>query len=333
MVGYRYGGQCHVSNSLFAPTELNVTTDDTQYSATFARINNNAQVTITNCYYTQVLGIAQGKQVRNIIAGENADFTMAFAGDATEYNVSGITGYSTGVKYNDVLYAGYDDNVNLELTAPAGYVIVSATYTPEGGMATEIVPAEGVYSFTMPDANVTINAIEVTGVIQTTTLAAGTNWWSTNLDITLDDLKTAVVAAVGTEGTVTIKSHDGAIKYINGQWRGAGIQSLDIRQMYEIQTNESCELTLTGARVNPLDYEIAINQGNNWIGFLPSTGMTLDEAFGTFPVDGDMVTSKGNSSVYREGQWRGQLSGLQPGQGYIYKSNATGNRTFTYPAR
>ena len=88
-----------------------------------------------------------------------------------------------------------------------------------------------------------------------------------------------------------------------------------------------------GTPVNPLDYEIAINPGNNWIGFLPNTGMTLLEAFGTFPINGDMVMSKSGSSVYRNGQWRGQLDGLQPRQGYIYKSNATNDRTFIYPAR
>ena len=48
--------------------------------------------------------------------------------------------------------------MSLNLTAPDGYVISNATYTPEGGTATEIVPANGVYSFTMPNANVIINA-------------------------------------------------------------------------------------------------------------------------------------------------------------------------------
>ena len=43
---------------------------------------------------------------------------------------------------------------------------------------------------------------------QTITLVQGLNWWSTNLDITLDQLKDAIAAAVGSTGTATIKSQN-----------------------------------------------------------------------------------------------------------------------------
>jgi PKD repeat protein len=165
---------------------------------------------------------------------------------------------------------------------------------------------------------------------QIVTLTQGWNWWSTNLDITLDQLKNAIAAAVGTDGTASIKSQNGAITYRNGQWRGTAIQTLDIRQMYELQTSVPCEITLMGAEVNPSDYEITIHNGVNWIGYLCGEGKTLNGAFGTFPVDGDVVKSRDNSSVYHNGQWRGQLSGLEPGKGYIYESNTSSDRTFTY---
>ena len=165
---------------------------------------------------------------------------------------------------------------------------------------------------------------------QIVTLTQGWSWWSTNLDITLDQLKNAIAAGVGTNGTASIKSQEGAITYRNGQWRGTAIQTLDIRKMYELQASVPCEITLTGTEVNPSDYEITIHNGVNWIGYLCGEGKTLNEAFGTFPVDGDVVKSRDNSSVYHNGQWRGQLSGLEPGKGYIYESNASGDRTFTY---
>ena len=165
---------------------------------------------------------------------------------------------------------------------------------------------------------------------QTVSLSEGWNWWSTNLDITLEDLKNAIASAIGTSGTASIKSQNGAITYRNGQWRGNGITALDIRQMYEIQTSVSCEITLTGIVVNPSDYVITIHNGTNWIGYLCGESKTLGEAFGTFPVNGDVVKSKEGSASYRNGQWRGQLESLEPGQGYIYESNATGDRTFTY---
>ena len=178
---------------------------------------------------------------------------------------------------------------------------------------------------------VMFSTTEAVPVIETVLLSQGWNWWSTNLEITLDAFMDAISAAVGTDGIATIKSQLGSITYQNGQWNGNGIQALDVRQMYEIQTNVSCEITLTGIRVNPEDCLITIQNSNNWIGYLPVATMTLSEAFGTFPVEGDMVKSKTSSAVYENGQWIGQLSVLQPGQGYIYKSNATGDRRFTFP--
>lgn len=169
-------------------------------------------------------------------------------------------------------------------------------------------------------------------VTQIVELNQGWNWWSTNLDITLEQLKDAIAAAVGTEGSASIKSQGGAITYRDNQWRGSGIHALDIRQMYEIQTNEFCDITLTGIQVNPADYEITIHNGNNWIGYLPNVSMTLDEAFGTFPAEGDIVKSKDKSAVYRNGQWRGQLNGLEPGHGYIYQSIASGDKPLTFPS-
>ena len=111
-------GTLTITNSLYAPTA-----DDNAVisGATFS----NDGGTITNCYYTQPLGTAQGKQLRSITAGENV--TLNHAGVATEYSVSGITAYKAtnacgdsdpfiaGIVYNDVLYAGSGDAVSLTL--------------------------------------------------------------------------------------------------------------------------------------------------------------------------------------------------------------------------
>ena len=167
---------------------------------------------------------------------------------------------------------------------------------------------------------------------QSVVLSQGWIWWSTTLDIDLDQLKNAIASVIGTEGTATIKSQDGAITYRNGQWRGNGIQTLDIKQMYEIQVSVSCEIMLTGILVAPSDYELSIQIGNNWIGYLPNESMTLSEVFGSFPAEGDVIKSKDHSAVYHDGQWRGQLNELVSGQGYIYNSKANVIKTFTFPS-
>ena len=166
---------------------------------------------------------------------------------------------------------------------------------------------------------------------QTITLSEGTNWWSTNLNITLDDLKDAIAAALGSNGTATVKSHGYTINYANGQWRPADMP-FDIRNMFKIQVSAECEIMLTGVPVDPTEYEIPIVYGNNEIGFLPNESMTLDAAFsGLNSVAGDVVKSKDGSSSYTGTIWRGSLNTLIPGQGYIYQSKATENKTFTFP--
>ena len=219
----------------------------------------------------------------------------------------------------------YGETASLTATANEGYTFVN--WTEDG----EEVSTEPTYSFVVTGERNLVANFVVSQTEQTVELSEGWSWWSTNLDITLNDLKNAIADAVGNTGTAAIKTQGGAITYRNGQWRGNSIQSLDIRRMYEIQTSVTCEITLVGTPVNPSEYEITITPDNNWIGFLSGTNMTLSEAFGTFPVNGDMITSKNLSSVYRNGQWRGQLKTLQPGNGYIYNSAATGNRTFVFP--
>ena len=170
-------------------------------------------------------------------------------------------------------------------------------------------------------------------VDQTITFNTGWSWWSTNLDVTLEQLEDAIAAAVGTTGTATIKSKNGSIPYANGQWRQSGstTMTLDIRQMYKIQTSTACQITLTGIPVEPSAYEITVNPGNNWIGFPCGESMSVTDAFsGLHPVNGDVIKSKGGSSIYQGTSWRGDVETLVPGQGYIYQSKATESKTFTY---
>ncbi|MBQ6304997.1 MAG: fibronectin type III domain-containing protein [Bacteroidales bacterium] len=168
-------------------------------------------------------------------------------------------------------------------------------------------------------------------VNQTVELANGLNWWSTNLDITLDDLKSAIVAALGANGTAIIKSQSTSIIYSNGMWIPESLP-FDIQEMYKIQVSEACEITLTGILVNPSEKVLTINPGNNWIGFPSSTSMTVTEAFaGLNPENGDVVKSQTGSSVYNNGIWIGTVGTLEPGQGYLYHSEATSAKTFTFP--
>ena len=162
------GGTFTISNCLFYPEEINIR--NTEYNSNYTICFGGDDA--PNCYYNEVgaeMSYVQGKEAKSIIAGENID-AVAFAGDATEYTASGLTAYANnhGMLYCDgtncTLIAGYNDNVSLNLTVPSGFVITDATYAYEGGSET-ITPVDGVYSFTMPYADVTINAEMVCGIV------------------------------------------------------------------------------------------------------------------------------------------------------------------------
>ena len=167
---------------------------------------------------------------------------------------------------------------------------------------------------------------------QTVALSAGWNWFSTNVEITLEDLQTALVAALpGT--TISINSQgDGSTTYNGVRWRGT-LTSLDLSQMYMISVTANSEITLEGMPVNPFGHPITIHPDFNWMAFPLGQSMTLTDAFAGFVISGDMVISQdGGSSTYTN-RWRGTLDALEPGKGYMYKSAATsGHRTFTFPA-
>ena len=175
------------------------------------------------------------------------------------------------------------------------------------------------FNFTVPES-----------LTQTVAMAAGLNWFSTYVEITLADLQAALVATGNT--TITIASQTGGSTTYNGtRWRGQ-LSTLDVKQMYKITVGTACEITLEGAPINPAEHPVTIHNGANWIGFPLSGSMTLTNAFAGFAVNGDQVSSQSNgSATYTGGRWRGSLTTLEPGQGYNYKSAATGNRTFTFP--
>ena len=163
---------------------------------------------------------------------------------------------------------------------------------------------------------------------QTVNLVAGWNWWSTNLDITLDDLKTALVDALrDTNSSITIKSQEAQTTYSGSGWRGS-LKSLEVGQMYEIKTTVPCTITLSGEPVD--NVELTIHKGNNWIAIPIDESVSVDNVFGTFPIDGDIVKSRTSSTTYNGTTWRGALKMLEPSQGYIYKSASNESRTFTF---
>ena len=147
-VGWLWGNDGQFNNCLFDPTALKENATDTK---TYCR-DLNGHITFNNSYYRTAFGDSQGKQVYTITAG--TDVTINNLGDGTEYDVSGITAYTHGIKYNGIYYAGNGDEVSLNLTATdhTGY---SPVYSADNGT---VAGSGNPYTLTMPAANVIINA-------------------------------------------------------------------------------------------------------------------------------------------------------------------------------
>jgi hypothetical protein len=179
----------------------------------------------------------------------------------------------------------------------------------------------------------TFTTLEQTTVTQVIDLVSGTNWVSFNVDITLGDLQGALIEAVtASNPTITIKSQNQNVKYQRGRWV-VQLAALDMAQMYKITVSSACEVSFEGTPIDPSTLSITINaNGNTWIAYPYNQSMTVTDLFTGFAVNNDQVSSSTQNTKYNRGRWVGQLTTLEAGQGYIYKTEATTPRTFTFPA-
>ena len=159
----------------------------------------------------------------------------------------------------------------------------------------------------------------------------GCNWWSTSIEVALTDFE----AALGSHG-VSITSQDGNSVSNNATYGwGGDLFAIEVGKMYMVHTTEACTVTLSGTFATPSEHPITLNPGNNWIGFVGLEGKSLDEALSNLtPTNLDNIKTRNGSAVYFQGMgWRGSFNTLEPGKGYIYKSNSSQTKTFCFPVR
>ena len=264
-----------------------------------------------------------------------------YTADLSAY--AGQTGYVAIRHFNctDMFYLDVDD-VNIGTYAEEGDW-VEMTVTGNSVDVTGLTPntpyewqVQGINASCSDDGLTewsevaTFTTLELVSITRTFALNAGLNWFSTNIEITLEDLQAALVATGNTSIMIASQS-DGKTTYANGRWRGQ-LSTLDVKQMYKITVGTACEMVLEGTPINPAEHPVTIHNGSNWIGFPLRESMALTDAFAGFAANGDMVVSQSNgSATYTGGRWRGALTTLEPGQGYNYKSASSAQRILTFP--
>ena len=220
----------------------------------------------------------------------------------------------------------YEQGQSCTLTATAADGYTFTNWTKNGAQ----VSTNANYTFTVTETATYVANFEVNSIPQTFELEAGWNWWAPNMVITLANLE----AALGTNG-LNITTQGGASVSYNSTygWGGDNI-TLEVGKMYMIQTSAACTITVNGYAVDPAEYPVTLMSGTNWIGFIGTEEMSLDEALVNLtPTNLDNIKTPSGSATYYQGRgWRGNVSSLKPGQGFIYKSKATTSQSFTYPS-
>ena len=218
----------------------------------------------------------------------------------------------------------YGETCTLIATPNTDYHFVNWT---ENGTS---VSSSAAYTFTVTgDRDLVANfSQEQNTEDQTVEMPNGWGWWSTFVEASLSDLETAL----GTYG-ISIVAQNGAVSYLEGYGWDGSLESFDLSQMYEINVNEEIDLTLNGVVADPANHEITIHNGWNWIGYPVQQSMSLADALSNFtPTDGDLIKSKVTFSTFENGTWTGGINTLEPGYGYMYKSEAATTKFFTYPS-
>lgn len=127
-IGWR-GRTATIRNSLFAPAEVAV--DGSTDSYTFVRRNDDNYVTITNSYYTTVLGKRQGRPATT------ATTAPANLGNATTDHGM-VDGYENGLLYNEKYYTPKYGDVVVEYIVSNNSERADVTINGEGNNLTGV---------------------------------------------------------------------------------------------------------------------------------------------------------------------------------------------------
>jgi hypothetical protein len=164
-------------------------------------------------------------------------------------------------------------------------------------------------------------------------LKEGWNWMS--LYVTPDDMSTASVLS-GALGFLNIVNGQGGTYEYDTMlgWNGT-LETLSNASTYKLRATAAGQTTLIGSPADVANTPVSVKKGGlTWIGYPVSFTLSPADAFAALsPEDDDMVKSQSAFAVYSEANhmWVGTLKAMEPGKGYMYSSNATVDKTFTYP--
>jgi hypothetical protein len=165
------------------------------------------------------------------------------------------------------------------------------------------------------------------------------NWNWISLNVEPVDTKTSIIFKDVSTWDVYIKDRTTGTYFCNGtNWEGK-LTDMHANTMYKMKLTKMLKskdlpalLPVTGEQVKLSDTKVTLKKNWNWIAYLPTTTMTLDEALaGANPQVGDQVKSQTAFAYYGPYGWEGNLKALESGKGYLYQSMDEQEKMFIYP--
>ena len=192
---------------------------------------------------------------------------------------------------------------------------------------------------TVPAQNITVKAVwQAAKTGYDISLSEGWNWVSIPMmDEDMTDINTLLGNGEWELGDeVKSKTAVAAYSKRNAKWLGALAHQTKLSGtvMYKIRSAKTQGVALKEGRVTvPAEMNVTVNGGWNHISYLPAEPMLLSEALANYPAaDGDVIKSETASSLYSNDKgWEGELTVLEPEQGYMLMRNAGNPVTFRYP--
>ena len=215
---------------------------------------------------------------------------------------------------------GLGANATLTATANEGYAFNSWTLNGE------IVSTEPSYTFTVSESvNLTANF----DFVHTQQLATGWSWWSTYIEQDGIDGLAMLENSLSESGNV-IKSQNSFVQNNGEQWTGL-LQAIENEQGYKIHVAEGCNSYLAGTIALPENHPITLHPGWNWIGYPVTIQQVVSSALANFQAENnDVIKGQSGFAMYRINRWLPPTFVLNPGESYLYYSNASDDVSLVY---
>ena len=166
---------------------------------------------------------------------------------------------------------------------------------------------------------------------QTNNLTKGWNWWSPVVNMgsaaDFDKLKTAL----GANASLIKSRNNGFVSYYDGDWYGT-LTALNNSEMYMIDMESAQAISIVGPAATLSGKHITLNPGWNWISYPASASQNIAAAMANLtPAENDIIKSRNIFATYTSSDgWVGDLSTLNPGDGYFYNYHGSGTVDFVY---